>query len=105
MLEKNTSAGSLCKSGEARLVGGSSTSAGILEICFDGSWKTVCKDSLDTRVAALICRQLGFLPIGKQDIPNTVGAAISGGKRSLPEMRAYALKREVIWQNFRWLGW
>ena len=49
----------------ARLVGGSSTSAGILELWYNGNWRTVCKESMDTREATLICRQLGFLPVGE----------------------------------------
>ena len=56
---------SVCKTGDVRLVGGSTSSAGILEICNNGRWNTVCRDSVDDREAALICRHIGFLPIGK----------------------------------------
>ena len=53
------------KTGEARLVGGFG-SAGILEMWYDGKWRTVCRDSVDNSEANLICRHLKFLPIGEQ---------------------------------------
>ena len=57
---------SVCKSGLTRLVGGASNSAGILEICREGAWTSVCRDSVDAREANLICKHMGFLPIGKR---------------------------------------
>ena len=56
---------SVCKNGDARLVGGSSHSAGILEICSNSVWMTVCRNYVDSREANLICRHIGYLPIGK----------------------------------------
>jgi len=55
----------LCKTGDVRLVGGPSESVGIAEVCVDGKWGIVCRDALDLYEATLICRQLGYLPVGK----------------------------------------
>ena len=54
-----------CKTGDVRLVGGPSQSVGIAEICFNGKWSIVCRDALDLYEATLICKQLGYLPVGK----------------------------------------
>ena len=55
----------LCKTGDVRLVGGPSESVGIAEVCVNGKWGIVCHDALDLFEATLICRQLGYLPVGK----------------------------------------
>lgn len=54
-----------CKTGEVRLVGGPSQSVGIAEVCFSGKWGIICHDTLNLNEATMICRQLGYLPIGK----------------------------------------
>lgn len=53
-------AGSLCTEGDVRLANGGISSRGRVEVCFRGSWGTVCDDSWDDVDAGVVCGQLGF---------------------------------------------
>jgi deleted-in-malignant-brain-tumors protein 1 len=50
----------ICVDGEARLVNGSTTSEGRVEICYAGIWGSVCDKSWGNFDAAIVCLQLGF---------------------------------------------
>ena len=55
----------LCYENDVRLVGGSSTTEGIVEVCLTGQWGTVCANSWEPVDAKVVCRQLGFLTISE----------------------------------------
>lgn len=46
--------------GSIRLVDGSCSARGRLEIYYGGKWGTVCDDSFDSNNAMVACRQLGY---------------------------------------------
>ena len=46
--------------GAVQLVGSANMTEGLLELCADGHWGTVCNDGFDTNAAMVVCRQLGF---------------------------------------------
>jgi len=57
-----------CKTGAVRLVGGGSKNQGRVEICYDNQWGTVCHSSWSVIDARVVCRQLGYTPIGQYQV-------------------------------------
>ena len=49
-----------CNETDIRLVNGSTSNTGRVEICLDGLWGSVCTDEWDYRDAAVVCRQLQY---------------------------------------------
>ena len=54
-----------CTDGSIRLYDGSSTMEGILHLCANGAWGTVCSGYWDDRDNTVACRQLGFSSYSK----------------------------------------
>ena len=52
-----------CTGEEIRLVGGSTSREGRVEVCVNGHWGTVCDNSQEG-IAGAVCSQLGFLTEG-----------------------------------------
>lgn len=49
-----------CSEGSVRLTGTRSHRYGIVEVCVNGTWGTVCSEFWDDMDAKVVCRQLGL---------------------------------------------
>ena len=49
-----------CIDGDVRLEGLNSSSEGRVEVCFNGSYYTICDDFWDILNAQVVCQQLGM---------------------------------------------
>lgn len=54
-----------CTKGDVRLARGLSQYEGIVEICYGSSWLSICPRSWGSADAQVVCRQLGYTPIGQ----------------------------------------
>ena len=54
-----------CSNGDVRLVNGTTSYEGRVEICYNGVWGSVCDSGWDSSDAIIVCRQMGFQRISK----------------------------------------
>lgn len=57
-----------CTEGDIRLFGGATSMEGHVEICINDEWRTVCDSMWDDMDANVVCKQLGWLSVGKSEI-------------------------------------
>jgi len=62
----------VCTQGAVRLIGGTQSYYGRVEICHNEDWGTVCDDSWNLPNARVVCRQLGYTDLTQaRTVPNT----------------------------------
>ena len=59
-------------------MGGDTPEEGRVEFCHNNNWGTVCDDSWGTVDASVVCRQLGFTPLGAASFSNATFGQGSG---------------------------
>lgn len=65
------SVGTPCRNDEIRLTGGSLPNEGLVEVCINGSFSTLCLDGLDIIESTIVCKALNY-PGGKGHINDWV---------------------------------
>lgn len=74
-----TGSGGECKHGEIRLVNGSSPIEGMIELCIDEQWGTVCNDRFTYVDGLIVCRQLGYSDLGMEWLSDRQAGLWLGG--------------------------
>jgi len=54
-----------CTNGDVRLVGGNVPFNGVVEICYDEAFGSICDSGFGLPEATIVCYQLGYSRMGK----------------------------------------
>ena len=63
--ELNLSFLEFCTNGQIHLTGTTYSTFGIVEVCVNGTWGTICDALWNNNDARVVCRQLGYSPHGE----------------------------------------
>ena len=50
--------------GDIRLIGGQAVQEGTVEICLNKTWGSICHDRWGYKETEVVCRKLGYSPLG-----------------------------------------
>ena len=56
-----------CVEGEVRLLDGTSSTNGRVEVCVEGRWLSVCDNGWTNEDAEVVCTQMGLAKVGEFD--------------------------------------
>ena len=62
----------VCANGDIRLSGGVNDYEGLVEICYNATWGTVCDNMWGPTNANVACRQLGFSSTGMSQVTQEI---------------------------------
>ena len=62
----------VCANGDIRLSGGVNDYEGLVEICYNATWGTVCDNMWGPTNAKVACRQLGFSSTGMSQVTQEI---------------------------------
>ena len=54
-----------CRNGEVRLVGGSTPYNGVVEMCYEEAFGTICDSGFGVPEATVVCTALGYSSVGE----------------------------------------
>ena len=53
-----------CTNDDIRISGGDNTNQGLVELCIDGKWTSICDDGWGSEEAKVVCKEAGFSTVG-----------------------------------------